>query len=229
MKLVGDRFSGFGSREIFAVCIAVASLIVLGLLAVPVEAQDDEGAAEDQYQGDGCIPITTLEGNTSKETEPFGVGDSTLRIVFDTEPTTNGRFDFNSTDISVVDADNFTTIDSVTANNGRDGMFEVPLESGRYFVEASTFKQSYNIVVEVVGGDEPCKGDVQEDPPETPSPGEPEDPGDPSDPGDVDKGTIPDKPLPYTGGLPLAGLVVIGLALVGVGGSIVRAGAERRS
>lgn len=224
-----DGITDLRRTALAVACVTAMFLAVLVFVAGAAEAQDDEGATENQYQGDGCIPITTLEGNTSKETKPFGVGDSTLRIVFDTEPTTNGRFDFNSTDISVVDADNFTTIDSVTANNGRDGMFEVPLESGRYFVEASTFKQSYNIVVEVVGGDESCTGGAQETPSETPSPGNSEEPGDTSDPEDVDEDTVPNQPLPDTGGLPLVGLVVLGLVLLGVGYSIARAGIGRRS
>jgi hypothetical protein len=45
------------------------------------------------------------------------------------------------------------------------------------------------------------------------------DEADPKD--DVIKGTVPDKLLPNTGGMPLLGLVVSGLTLVGAGISVI--------
>lgn len=217
MQVTGEKLLGFRERAVLAVC--VATVLCLAMVQ-PAFAQN----TADQYQGDGCIPITTLQGNTSKETEPFGIGNTTLRVVYETQPANNQGFNF--TIISVTDARNFTTIDSTVARDGRDGVLRVPLEAGRYTVDANTSEQSYDITVEAEGGTEPCTGEGQDNGDEDDNN---EDPGDPSDPGDVDKGTIPDKPLPDTGGLPLAGLVVIGLALVGIGGSIVRAGVERRS
>ncbi len=47
-------------------------------------------------------------------------------------------------------------------------------------------------------------------------------------PDDVIKGTIPDKPLPNTGGIPLLGLAVLGVAAVAVGTQVLR-GATRRN
>lgn len=220
MQATGEKLLGFRARAVLAVCVATVLCVAM---VQPAFAQ----TTEDQYQGDGCIPITILEGNTSKETDPFGVGDTTLSIVFETEPA-NDR-GFNSTDIAVIDAQTGTQIDSVEASEGQDGVFEVPLETGRYTVEAFTFEQSYKLTIEAKGGEETCTGESQVTPPENPSPSNPTDPGDTTDPADVVDGTTPNKPLPDTGGLPLAGLVVIGLALVGIGGSIVRAGVERRS
>ena len=78
--------------------------------------------------------------------------------------------------------------------------------------------------------------------------GDPDDPGSPKadDPGDADaddpggadaddanpqddviKGTIPDKPLPNTGGVPLLGLMILSLALLGVSATILRATIRR--
>ena len=47
------------------------------------------------------------------------------------------------------------------------------------------------------------------------------------DAADVVNDTIPDKPLPNTGGLPLGGAALLGVALVVVGGSVLRHGFKR--
>ena len=126
---------------------------------------------------------------------------------------------FGETDVSVEDND-FTVITSKDFGNSKDGSIFVNDGPGKFRLDIFTFKQSYKIVVE------DCLAELPAQPAD---PTTPDKPGDTSNPDDVVDGTTPDKPLPDTGGLPLAGLVVIGLALVSVGVSIVRAGAERRS
>ncbi len=97
-----------------------------------------------------------------------------------------------------------TAIDSAEAFEGEDGVLEVPVEAGRYRVEANTFEQSYEIVVEVQGGEEPCTQAPINGPGEGPGkqPGDPEDslPPGKKPPGFVE-GTDPKEPLPRTGGI----------------------------
>lgn len=199
---------------------AVMWMALILLPCMPALAQDESttGPSQDQYQGDGCIPITTLQGNTSKETEPFSVGNTTLRIVFKTNPLNNQGFNF--TIISLSAADDFSTVDSAVARNGRDGVFEVPLEKGRYIVDANNSEQSYQIIVEARGGDEPC----------TQAPGSEDgddDDGDVDNPDDVVPGTAADGDLPNTGGLPLMAMIFASMLLVGslaFLGTVVRRG-----
>ena len=188
---------------------AVLWVALILLPCMPALAQVGDGeSAQDQYEGDGCIPITTLQGNTTKETEPFGVGNTTLRIVFETQALNNQGFNF--TIISLSEADDFSTVDSTVARDGRDGVFEVPVEAGRYVVDANNSEQSYDIVVEALGGAEPC----------TPAPNDDggddngdDGAGDVNDPDDVVGGPEDGKPLPNTGGAPvLFGAVALALA-----------------
>lgn len=189
------------------------------------------GPAQDQYSGDGCTTVAGLSGNTSKSSEPFNVGDTEIIITYATEPTNNRGF--NSTDIALVDNRNFTQIDSVEAFEGEDGQFVVPVQAGRYFLDVSTFEQSYIVAAQVQGGDEECAEDSGAgnpgepvDPPTpvpTPDPGVPgENPADEEQPKDpkhgVIEGSYPKKELADTGGLGLilpASVLMIGAGIAG--------------
>lgn len=198
-------------RQAFRTAVLVVGtvFILVGFLALPAWAQDDSdpGAGDDQYAGDGCRIIAELQGNTSKNTEPFGINNTTLRIIYGTQPT-NDR-GFNNTDIAVVDDLTETQIDSVSAEEGEDGVLEVPVEAGRYRVDVFTFEQSYDITVEAEGGSEPCT-EVEEESPQPP------------------RGrtvlNIPPKDLPPTGGPPLLGILFAVMA----GASLLTAVARRR-
>ncbi len=202
-----------------AALFAVASCWVFCFFATEAGAQESttvENAtpAEDQYSGDGCIPIATLSGNTAKSTEPFGIGNTTLQISFNTTPANNRGF--NSTDILVVDETQQaggTQIDSTEAFEGEDGVLRVPVEAGRYSVQVETFEQAYQVVVEAEGGTEPCIGGTS---------------GDPQPPGPVDRpegviGPLPVRKMPPTGGPPivLGTLALLGTAVI-VGRGVLR-------
>lgn len=177
-------------------------------------------AAQAQYSGDGCTTVARLSGNTSKASEPFSVGNTDVIITYLTNP--NNDRGFNSTDIALVDDRNFTQIDSVEAVEGEDGQFTVPVEAGRYFIETSTFEQSYIISAQVRGGDEECasvnSSPEAPQPPSPPPPGEsgggPEKP-----PGDFKEGLVegsyPQKRLANTSGASLA--IPASLLLIGAG------------
>jgi len=188
-----------------------ASLLLAGVAVAQEPPPEEPPAGQAQYAGDGCIPITTLSGNTADSTEPFGIGATTLRVVYETTPANNRGF--NSTDISVVDETaqaGGTQIDSVEAVEGEDGVLEVPLQAGRYSVQVETFEQSYEIVVEAAGGEEPCTQAAE-------SPGN--DPGDADDPDDVMDDTIPEDKdvLANTGGFP----ILVGAALMLVAATVL--------
>jgi hypothetical protein len=216
MKLVGDRFSGFGVRMIGVVCMATVFLCVVAIS--PTFAQDTT-AAEEQYadqdvQQDGSCPnpteVAKVETTSDNTRTPFKISGETFRVSYDV--TFEDPDGFNLVEIDIEDRFGLVAFENV-GENGSDS-FIVTEGPGSFELVVNVTPNNgatYTVTVEDCAGEDSST------------------PGETTDPEGVEKGTIPKQPLPPTGGLPLMGLVVLGLALVGVGSSIVRAGIGRRS
>jgi len=221
MQVTGEKLLGFRARAVLAVCVATVLCVAM---VQPAFAQDGT-ATEDQYApgpDDECPGAVQVGGNITEsdgdETAPFAITGERFRINItvseearqDADVSVSVRNDAN---------DDFAAI-GVTQNGPGTKSSIVNEGPGEFFLSIIASDTMYVVTVEDCLD---ANGAVTNPPADT------TDPGDTTDPADVVDGTTPDKPLPDTGGLPLTGLVVIGLALVGIGGSIVRAGVERRS
>jgi hypothetical protein len=169
--------------------------------------------------------ITTFTGQELRRTATFEVPTDVMRIRYFIEPTTDfGGF----LDVEVFKKGNVIPVDLISTElrAGPSGGSENVLldESGTYYLEIDPFDVSYQIAVDACGGDLP------------PQPGGPgnaagdqydDGGGDVNDPDKVIPDTTSKKPLPNTGGVPLVGLAVLALALVGVGFSVLRTSIRR--
>jgi hypothetical protein len=173
---------------------------------------------------EGCdtpTEITTFTGQERRRTAVFEVPTDVMRIRYFIEPTTDfGGF----LDVEIFKKGNVIPVDLISTElrTGPSGGSENVLldESGTYYLEIDPFDVSYQIAVDACGGDLP------------PQPGGPGGPGnaagdqynnggDVNNPDKVIPDTTSKKPLPNTGGVPLVGLAVVALALVGVGFSVL--------
>lgn len=162
------------------------------------------------------MQVQDVAGKNRQSTAPFAITGERFRVNV-TVLAGAQQDDRVSVDVINNANDNFAAIGIAKNGPGTESSIvnEGPEE---FFLDITAFDTDYVVTVEDCVD---ANGAVTNPPANNP--------GDTTDPADVVDGTTPDKPLPDTGGLPLAGLVVIGLALVGIGGSIVRAGVERRS
>ena len=145
---------------------------------------------------EGCAnpqEIATFEGEESRRTRTFDVPTDVLRVRFFIEPNDQQVGGFLSVNVSDDSGliDSFTTevVEEPASGN------EILLldESGSYSFEIEPFDVSYEIAVDACGGD--TDGDNNDDVVS----------GDDNDDNDNDviDDTIPNKPLPDTGGFPL--------------------------
>ena len=169
--------------------------------------------------------IATFTGQERRRTAVFEVPTKVMRIRYFIEPTSdNGGF----LTVNVLKENDNLSFDGfvsevVTEPSG--GSENILLDRpGRFFLEIDPLNVSYQIAVDACGGDLPpqpggsgnAAGDQYND-------------GGTNNPDKVIPDTTSKKPLPDTGGVPLGGLVVLGLALMGVGFSVLRTSIRRDS
>jgi len=195
----------------------------------PAQAEPEETVAAQAASGlpgpgpsEGCAnpqQIATFEGQEIRRTEAFDVSTEVLRIRYFIEPTDEfGGFlavDVLSEDDPLFFDGFVTQVETEPAGGSENILLDEP---GSYFLEIEPFDVSYQIAVDACGGDlgpQPPGGGTGQD-------------GTGQD--DVMKGTIPDKDLPYTGGVgagAVLGFTLLSLTLVGVGSSILRTAMRR--
>jgi hypothetical protein len=197
------------------VSIVVVSLFLMGVLSMPALAQDDDGsAAEDQYApgpDEGCEnpqEVTSFTGTENQRTDPFEITGETFRLRYETAPEGADPF-LPTVEVDVLNAQGQPTGEGFLAFEGEDGTENVLAGPGTFRLEIRAEDASYRITVE------DCTETAQEPPPD-------DQPGDVDDPDDVVDDSIPDKPLPNTGGVPLVGLVLFAAGSLGVGTLILR-------
>ncbi len=169
---------------------------------------------------EGCdnpTEITTFAGQERRRTAVFEVPTDVMRIRYFIEPTADfGGF----LDVEVFKKGNVIPVDLVSTElrAGPSGGSENVLldESGTYYLEIDPFDVSYQIAVDACGGDLPPQPGGSGN-----AAGDQYDDGGVNDPDEVIPDTTSKKPLPNTGGVPLVGLAVVALALVGVGFSVL--------
>jgi len=182
-----------------------------------VEAQQASGLPGPEAS-EGCddpTEIATFEGSEIRRTAPFDVPTDVLRIRYFIEPTTEfGGFlavDVLKEDDALFFGGFVTEVVTEPSSGSENILLDEP---GSYFLEIEPFDVNYQIAVDACGGDiGPGPG---------PGPGD----GD----GDVIiDDSIPDKPLPATGGVPLVVWAAFGLGLVLTGFSLFRSASHRGS
>ena len=186
-----------------------------------VEAQQASGLPG-SGASEGCDKpreVATFTGQERRRTPAFEVSTDVMRIRYFMEPTTNTG-GFLAVDVlkqnSNLPFDGFV---SRFVNGPSGGSTNILLDTpGSYFLEIDPFDVNYQIAVDACGGDLPpqpggsgnAAGDQYND-----------GGGDVNNPDKVIPDTTSKKPLPNTGGVPLLGLAVGALALLGVGFSVL--------
>lgn len=218
MRLVKDR-AEITSRVALCLVFLTFSAILFAymlLLASSSLAQSGEettgettGAAEDQYapgpdeECPGAEIVQTTSGTGNRETAPFQVTGDRFRItaaVAPQNPTSDPFLDVT------VERENGGFVSSFTVEQEGTESSLVNAGPGSFLLDIFTLNANYTIVVEDCAGDEPGNADNTDDA------------------NNVIDDSVPNKPLPYTGGFPLLGFAMISLAFLGVGVSILRRG-----
>jgi hypothetical protein len=207
-------------------------------IRTPEQGGARSGAAVQQYrraeprQADqqsaecpGAQVVDTI-GPTSEDLRigPFRITGEKFRLTYETMNLDENGQPF--LDVTVLDKEGNEVGGQVIFEEGTEKEI-VPASPGSFTLEVRAEDLEYKITIE------DCTGKQNQNPNQPPTGGSPGDngiPGDGQQPisedqyqADVIADTIPNKPLPNTGGVPLLGMVILGLAFVGVGFSIFRA------
>lgn len=180
---------------------------------------------------EGCdnpSEITTFTGQENLRTAPFEMPTDMMRIRFFIEPTTDVR-GFLGVEVFKEDDIQFYEFFFTEVVSGPSGGSEniVLDEPGSYFLEIDRFDVRYQVAVDACGGDAPPQPTPPPDGSGNAAGDQYNGGGDVNNPKDVIPDTTSKKPLPNTGGVPLLGLAVGALALVGGGFSVLRASIRR--
>ena len=174
-------------------------LLLVGLLAAPVGAQEDQYDDDQNISEDGSCPgaqeVETITGTGSKQTAPFTIEGDVFRITSEVEATADPEFLGFS--IFVQDEDGGFVAFITQEQEGTETSF-INEGPGEFFLDIGSANANYTVTIaDCVGED-----DQQEEQRE------------------VIEGSIPEKRLPITGGPTL--LIPAGAMLLGAGLTISR-------
>ena len=197
------------------ILIAVALLLVF---AFPAWGQENtsSGACQNPQE------VLTVGPTTENTRATFTTTGDVFRVSYDVafeDPEA-----FNSADIDI--EDRFGLVDFAIVDEDEENSFIVTEGAGTYDLVVNIDPPNgatYTVTVEDCGGATQGNGDDNG----TAADDQYDDGGDVDNPKDVIDNTTSKKPLPPTGGVPLLGLAVVALGLVGVGFSVLRASIRR--
>jgi len=218
MGLMGIGTTGSGKYGASLVALAGSLLILVLLSAAPAWAQDGDCP--------GAEVVEEVNGNGNKQSPPFDIEGEFFRITYDVRSTGNPEFLFF--DIVVEDEDDTPVAIISQEQEGEDSSF-VNESPGQFSLDVASANAEYEITVEDCPGTADDGGGASEDQysdDDTDAADDDTDAAD-DDTDDIVDDTVPDKPLPNTGGMPLLSLLLVGFALAGTGLSILRFGIRR--
>ncbi len=221
----------FEGKKLSIALVAFTAVSLVLSLAVasfttPVEAQEAEEQyqAEDQYRGqeddqpeattasgdDSCPTpevVETVSGTGNQQSAPFDIEGERFLITSEVVSTAGpNSFLFSIFVEDTNDELNLTLVDQEQEGTQSSFVNEGP---GSFFLDITAIDAEYEITVE------DCTGTDNDDGTDNDNDTDNTDDADADD--DVIQTTIPDKSLPNTGGLPLAGAVLAGFSLVSAG------------
>ncbi len=195
---------------VFRSIVSLLSLLALTLLTVsPVLAQDDgqdtiSGDGNDNQQDDQDCPapevVNTTTGSGDEQSPVFDTTGGSFRVTITVDPTS---LDPSLAGVTVfVRTEDDEPVTRIAKEGGGTEASIVNAGPGSFFLDILAANANYEITVE------DCTGDTGND-----GGGD----GDDNNDGVIDD-TVPDKPLPNTGGFPL--IVAGGALLISVAGMV---------
>jgi hypothetical protein len=183
----------------------------------------DQLAPGPDAQCPGAVAVQTLSGNADRRSPAFDVRGEFVRVTNTFEDTGTGVAILST---YIVDAETGEGVGNFRTFSPEPASKILHIGPGRYYLDVLSETNGYTTVVE------DCVGNAtggQTGPPQSgpPASGVQYNDGGANNPNKVIPDTTSKKPLPNTGGVPLVGLAVIALALVGVGFSVLRTSIRR--
>ncbi|MBA3473109.1 MAG: hypothetical protein H0T57_07745 [Rubrobacter sp.] len=215
------RFSAF-LLAIAALVFSTVFYLVL-LSTTPSDAQTGGGTTGGDGNCPGARVVDVTTGTGNKQTPVFNITGTSFRITIEIEPS-----DVDP-DLVSVTANVESPDEDVFTNFSKDGFGTdssiINEGPGRFFLDLNTANAEYTVTTEDCTGTSQ-DGDITTEPSAPRPPPTP----DPPPKRDVIRGTIPKKPLPPTGGLPVyvmvTGSILAGTGLLGLG-IVIRRGSRR--
>ena len=207
----------------------IAAVVVLGLIGVTTLGSAAAGAQEDQsaeqtrngQESAECPGAQVVEtiGPTEQDLRigPFSITGERFRLTYETTDLDPAGVPFF--DVTVLNASGNEVGGQVIFDEGTE-IETVNQGPGNFTIEARAEDLKYELTIEDCTG----KGGASPNEPpadRTPIPAD-QYKSDTDNPDDVIDGTVTDKPLPDTGGIPLIGLVAFGSFLLSAGFMILR-------